>query len=429
MADATVRRRPAPTRDELHTAIVPAGEPVIFEGAIDHWQLRSPPLSEDALAARLTEVAGERPVLVATVQPGESMFGYAGDQAEGQSFTESTHRLGSLLRMLLRGGPTRYVRSTSIRDAVPELLPLIPLELMRDIQLSENTPRLWLGGGGHRVPIHYDRDDNLFCLASGRKRFTLFPPDALPDLYVGGFGHEPGGVATALVDPLHPDLVRFPRYRDAAARAVIAELAPGDVLYLPAYWWHHVESFGLNLAITFWWNPLTPEQRMAAEAALVLGLLALRTLPPRLRAAYREQFDYLVFERAGDPYAHLEDRLQGWAGRPTPPRVRALRDKLGKLVAGAGLLGDAGAVDLDHRHTVATGVSFHLSQDDVQIRGDFFPLVVPFAVFELIREFRTPAAPRAVTKRRARAAAQRRDLERLCRALILRGILVDCEQT
>jgi hypothetical protein len=109
--------------------------------------------------------------------------------------------------------------------------------------------------------------------------------------------------------------------------------------------------------------------------------------------------------------------------------VRELRDRLRRMVDGSGVLGDSATVNLEHDHTVATGVTFRLSQDNVEIQGDFYPLVVPYEVFELIREFRSPAAPRTVVNKRARKSTARRDLERLCRALILRGILVDCEST
>ena len=42
-------------------------------------------------------------------------------------------------------------------------------------------PRLWLGNAS-RIACHYDSFDNLACVVAGRRRFTLYPPDAIGDL-------------------------------------------------------------------------------------------------------------------------------------------------------------------------------------------------------------------------------------------------------
>jgi hypothetical protein len=429
-AIATVPRIRVPSRDEFHAKIVPLSKPVIIEGAFDDWELRSPPLSTGALIDRLAALVGKRQVVVATAQrSNEGLFSYADGEARGQNFIDSRKRFGAFLDELHRDGPALYLRSAPLPEELPELLPQFQLDLVRDHQNSTGTPRLWIGNGGHRVALHYDRDDNVLCVIAGRKRFTLYPPSALPNLYIGGFGLEPGGVATALVDPLHPDYDRFPRFREAQRECIVAELAAGDALYVPAHWWHHVESFDVNVAVTFWWCRTTMEDRLAAEACLVNGLLALRTLPPHLRDVYRILFDSFVFEHHGDPYAHLDEPLQGWAGRPTPERTRLLREKLRQLIDGSKILGPHANVELGHKHALVTGISFRVAQENIEIHGDFeYPIVVPYEVFEILREFGSPISPRRLAKKRyPRSATARRDFERMCHALVVRGVLVDCE--
>jgi oxalate decarboxylase/phosphoglucose isomerase-like protein (cupin superfamily) len=52
-----------------------------------------------------------------------------------------------------------------------------------------------------------------------------------------------------------PDFTRFPRFREALKHAIVAELEPGDALYIPSLWWHHVESIGvLNAMVNYWWS-------------------------------------------------------------------------------------------------------------------------------------------------------------------------------
>jgi hypothetical protein len=435
MTDKTVRRMRAPTHDELMSTIVPASEPVIFEGALDQWSLLSPPLSSDALLEKLAAACGKREIVVArAARKNAGLFSYADGKAHGQNFTEQRQNFDAFLDDVKRhtadvDGPALYMRSLLLNHWLPELLPEFELPMLGDQTLWGGSGRMWIGTGGHRVALHYDRDDNLLCMVSGRKRFMLYPPSALSNVYIGGFGLEPGSVATAVVDPLAPDRKRFPRFADSERDVVVAEIAAGDVLYLPAHWWHHVESFGLNVAVTFWWCRTTMEQRLASEAAFVHGLLSLRPLPAHLRSFYRSLFDYFVFETHGAPYAHVAESEQGWAGAPTPERDRELRKKLGQMLAGAGVFDAAANIDPDARYTLATQISFQFSHDgNVEVHGPFDPFLLPYELVEILREFVTPVVPEQLAQQRyPDDATKRASFERMCRALILRGLLVRCE--
>ncbi|MFX7984900.1 cupin-like domain-containing protein, partial [Acinetobacter baumannii] len=87
-------------------------------------------------------------------------------------------------------------------------------------------------------------------VAAGRRRFTVFPPEQLPNLYLGPLDPTPAGQPVSLVDFHQPDFERFPRFRDALAAGEAAELAPGDAVYIPSMWFHHVEGLApVNLLI------------------------------------------------------------------------------------------------------------------------------------------------------------------------------------
>mgnify|MGYP000193751085 CR=1 FL=1 len=60
-----------------------------------------------------------------------------------------------------------------------------------------------------------------------------------------------------MVDIRQPDLEQFPNYAKAEAVAQQAILEPGDAIYIPALWWHGVESLeGLNVLVNYWWDQL-----------------------------------------------------------------------------------------------------------------------------------------------------------------------------
>src|SRR3546814_16722548 len=84
--------------------------------------------------------------------------------------------------------------------------------------------------------------ENVACCVAGRRRFTLFPPDQLANLYPGPFELTPAGTPVSMVDPFAPDLDRYPRFAEAGRHTSEAPLTPGDALYLPSLGWHGVES-------------------------------------------------------------------------------------------------------------------------------------------------------------------------------------------
>ena len=111
------------------------------------------------------------------------------------------------------------------------------------------------------TPCHYDGASNFVAQLQGVKHFLLFPPHAASQLYPYPVGHPMDNFA--MCEPLDsPDLDRFPRLAGARGHAVA--LQPGEVLWLPAFWWHHVQSAEPsatlegpveNLSINFWCAP------------------------------------------------------------------------------------------------------------------------------------------------------------------------------
>src|SRR5262249_21988689 len=97
---------------------------------------------------------------------------------------------------------------------------------------------------------HYDDMHNLFAQVEGRKRFLLFNPSQFDRLYPGPLNTRTQHLSR--IDLTAPDLDRFPKL--AKAEYWEAVVTPGDLLFMPAFWWHQVSSPDLSVSVNYWWR-------------------------------------------------------------------------------------------------------------------------------------------------------------------------------
>lgn len=203
--------------------------------------------------------------------------------------------------------------STATSKILPGFAAQNPLAL---VERRGGEPRIWVGNGS-RIAPHFDESDNVACVVSGTRRFTLFPTDQVGNLYIGPLDRTPAGQPTSLVDLSSPDYERFPRFREAMKRALAAELRPGDAIYIPALWWHAVESAGpLNILVNYWWQD-EPIDADSPLHAIAHGLLSVGHLADRKRQRWRTLFDHYVFRANGDPAEHMPEQARGVLGKST----------------------------------------------------------------------------------------------------------------
>ncbi len=108
-------------------------------------------------------------------------------------------------------------------------------------------PRFWIGPAGTVTPLHCDYDDNIFAQIWGTKRIFLAPPHHDEFLYPSE--------ANAILfgspfDPEAPDFDKFPLARQASTIECIVN--PGDMLYVPAGWYHQVRAMTFSLSSNRW---------------------------------------------------------------------------------------------------------------------------------------------------------------------------------
>ncbi len=313
--------------------LIAAGEPVVIESLAGSWPL---------VAAGRAGPQAARDYLNRFYN-GRPGVGYVGDAAIGGRFfyddtltgmnfaAERTPLDAFMARMGeaagREGAPSFYAGSTDAESFFPGLRTDNPLFLAEQIAGRRPLVSVWIGTRTI-ASTHYDMSNNMAVCAVGRRRFTLFPPDQVSNLYPGPLEPTPGGQVVSLVDLRAPDLERFPRFADAMAAARVADLEPGDVLVYPALWWHDVETLDdFNVLVNWWWNDAAGYMD-TPMTTLLHGLLSLRDRPAAEKAAWRELFDFYVFGPADRAAEHLPPPARGALAPLDETGARRLRAQL-----------------------------------------------------------------------------------------------------
>ena len=219
--------------------------------------------------------------------------------------------------------PVIYLSSVDMRDYFDGLAEAnrLPLGERRPIE------SVWIGTRT-RIAAHNDVPDNLAVCAVGRRRFTVFPPEQMANLYLGPLENTPAGRPVSMVDFRQPDFDAHPRFREALAHAQVAELGPGDALFVPSLWWHHVEGLApFNVLVNYWWRD-APAFLGKPEDALLHAILAIRDLPEADKARWRAMFEHYVFDNGTEVAGHLPEEARGILAPLNPDTAGRIRAKL-----------------------------------------------------------------------------------------------------
>ena len=311
-------------------ALLAAAQPVVLRGLAAAWPaVAAGRQGAEAMLEYLGKLSRNADVLAFRGMPGmDGRFFYNADMS-GFNFERITCPLDTLMAQMQSPGDEHlYLGSTPVETVFPGF------RADNDIDMGEARPlvSIWMGGRS-RISAHFDAPENIACVVAGKRRFTLFPPEQLANLYVGPLDLTPAGQAISLVDFDNPDFERFPRFRDALDAALVAELEPGDALYLPSMWWHHVQGLeSLNVLINYWWTP-TRRAHGNPLNALVHALLSIRGLPSAQREAWRGLFEHYVFSDDAD-LSHIPEHRRGVLGDIDADMARQLRAMLRSKLGG-----------------------------------------------------------------------------------------------
>lgn len=214
--------------------------PVVLGGGARHWRAASA-----WTAQRLRSVVGDA-VVSADVSPTHCF------PAE----VIRSHRRSMPLRELIdhallgdRGGDSFALLQASIPERLPALMP----DLDHPPELAAERARVCLNLGPRdmQTRLSYDSTHVLLAQLQGRRKFLLFAPSDSGRLYRHALWR--GGMRFSRVDATQPDFTRFPRFEDATA--LRCTLEPGDLLWLPAFWWQQQLCVQASIAVSMHWRP------------------------------------------------------------------------------------------------------------------------------------------------------------------------------
>ncbi|GGD13487.1 cupin-like domain-containing protein [Aquisalinus flavus] len=321
------------TAEIFQTEILPAGEPVVMRGLVTGWPVVEAGRSSGReVLDYIRNFDQGAAVSTATGPPSLKGRLFYNEDMSGLNFRMEQIPIASSLDYLIDHEndrrPLAYaIQSVPMHDYLPGFAERNPMPLLD----SAISPRLWLGNSV-TIAAHQDPSENIACVAAGRRLFTLFPPEQVANLYIGQFEMTPAGVPISLVDFDAPDLERFPRFTRAMEAARSAELAPGDAIFIPYLWWHHVRSLEkINMLINYWWKPGN-DGRGQPRDALLHAMLTVKALPPVHRAAWKTLFDHYVFHEQGDPAAHIPEERRGILGPLDGEKIREIRVAISNIL-------------------------------------------------------------------------------------------------
>jgi len=327
---APVEVNEAMDRDDIAAYVAERDTPVIFKGAVANWMMVRQP-SVDALIDYLVGFdAGKSAEVFHQSAGGDGRYFYD-ETCRGFNFQRSSLPMSVALdrvRLLAKGEREgrAYIQSAPMNFHFPSLSEANTLAGV----LAE--PRVWIGNSSI-TQTHFDLNDNLVCMVAGTKRFILFPPEQTKNLYIGPLEHTVSGVPASMANIDRPDFERFPRLREVLQAGQIAELRPGDVLFVPYMWWHQVMSDAMfNMQVNYWWNPAVLQNPQNAQPMLALmsAILTVRDLPPSQNRAWKAMFDHFIFHQS-DPVAdHLPLAVRGLLGELAPEQRAAIQRGLSR---------------------------------------------------------------------------------------------------
>lgn len=229
--------------------------PVISEvprvGALDAAGFNT--LAAKGLPFIITGLVGKWPLCALTPQTLREEFGELQVRARVGDYVNTAFAADRAMQdMSLRD----YLDLTMGTDANPDLPPYVGNLEMRALNRlchwpayfkKMGPPRFWLGPARTVTPLHCDYDDNIFAQIRGVKRIFLAPPHHDEFLYP----REANAILFGSpFDPEAPDFDKFPLARQAALTECIVEA--GELLYVPAGWYHQVRALTFSLSANRW---------------------------------------------------------------------------------------------------------------------------------------------------------------------------------
>jgi hypothetical protein len=294
--------------------ILPLQKPAVLRGLINDWPVvKQAKKSVEDLYQYFFDMYAGGDIRFARIPPAEKGRFFYNKEMTDFNFKREIGPLDHFFREVLANSKdsskdTLALQSAPIADYFPDFAKQNPFEYFN----KSVPPRIWIGNDAI-VSAHYDDSENIACVVSGKRTFTLFPPEQIENLYVGPMDFTPAGAQLSLIDFNEPDFDRFPKFHRALEHALVAELEPGDAIYIPILWWHHVQALGgVNVLVNYWeGGSINGSTKPTPADTILMAMLSIRDLPLEQKHTWKALFDYYIFSDQNNKYEHIPENIRG----------------------------------------------------------------------------------------------------------------------
>lgn len=312
------------TLENINT-LIKDEQPVVLKGLCAKWPLAQQADNHQAIAY-LSECYQGAPIGAFVADKSTRGRYFYNKSGDGFNFERYRVDLNDVFKRLLdpNNDLHLYVGSANVHQVFPKLAEHHAIDVLTSLGA---TGSVWLGNQS-RISAHHDLPHNIACNLIGTRRFTLFAPEQVENLYIGSLDLTPAGQAISLVDFESPDFSQHPKFKVALEQGFSCELDPGDGLFVPSLWWHHVEGLSsFNLMMNFWWHQV-PSHSGAPMDALRHALMNIGGLSDVQKQHFKTLFDYYVFNTDPEMFSHVPEAQKGVLNPHDEISARKLRAEL-----------------------------------------------------------------------------------------------------
>lgn len=290
------------------------GEPAILKGIANQWpSVQAAQQGNQSLFDYLHGVYAGGKVRCATLPAKEKGLFFYDESYSGFNFSRNVMEFNAFLAQLEKNSRSKKGDVIALQSApLDDYFPVFEAQNPLNYFANDYVSRVWIGNNSI-VNTHYDDSENIACVVAGKRTFTLFPPEQIDNLYIGPLELTPAGAPVSMVDFSDIDYEQYPKIKTALSVALEANLEPGDAIYIPSLWWHHVEAKGgVNMLVNYWCGgAISGKIKPVPQNNILMAMLSIRSLPQVQKEAWKALFDYYIFSDQSDKNQHIPEKIKG----------------------------------------------------------------------------------------------------------------------